>query len=352
VLPSDLELKAPRTTFDVSVRDGETETTVERQGHGFQRTLLISALQLLAQSGSAESEGVICLAIEEPELFQHPIQAQAFARVLRALAEDPAQRIQVTYATHSPYFVDGSRFSQIRRLTRANGEVRGISVSASTLDDVKTLLSAGGVKTDVVDRQLDGTVSARLPVALFSNRVLIVEGTTEVSVIEGLADRASAGRLATLGIAMVDVGGKSNIPLAHAILTSLGIPTYAMFDGDVGCEARAIANGKEAAKAKAERDGHATTNRSLMTYFGLAPVDFPPETECDAVTILDDRLEELMAREWPEWAGSCMKLQEELATSLKKNSAAYRTATIGAAGVPSPLLLRVIDRATGAPIAQ
>ena len=95
VSPAEVVLKAPRTTFDVAVMDGQTETAVERQGHGFQRTLLISALQLLAQSGAASSEGVICLAIEEPELFQHPIQAQTFAKVLRSLAEDAGKRIQV-----------------------------------------------------------------------------------------------------------------------------------------------------------------------------------------------------------------------------------------------------------------
>jgi putative ATP-dependent endonuclease of OLD family len=63
VAPTEVELKAPRTTFDVSVMDGTTQTAVERQGHGFQRTLLISALQLLAQSGTASAAGVICLAI-------------------------------------------------------------------------------------------------------------------------------------------------------------------------------------------------------------------------------------------------------------------------------------------------
>ncbi|WP_234406147.1 AAA family ATPase, partial [Methylobacillus glycogenes] len=96
VSPAEVELKAPKTTFEVTVLDGTTATAVERQGHGFQRTILISALQLLAQSGAASSDGVICLAIEEPELFQHPIQAQTFAKVLRSLAEDDDKRIQVT----------------------------------------------------------------------------------------------------------------------------------------------------------------------------------------------------------------------------------------------------------------
>lgn len=124
VFPAEVELKAPRTTFDVAVLDGTNETAVERQGHGFQRTLLISALQLLAMSGAASAEGVICLAIEEPELFQHPIQAQTFAKVLRSLAEDSGKRIQVTYATHSPYFLEARHFDQVRRLTRSTHDIR------------------------------------------------------------------------------------------------------------------------------------------------------------------------------------------------------------------------------------
>lgn len=70
VVPAGVDLKAPKTTFNLSVLDGLTETTADGQGHGFQRTLLISALQVLAESTAAATEGFFCLAIEEPELFQ------------------------------------------------------------------------------------------------------------------------------------------------------------------------------------------------------------------------------------------------------------------------------------------
>lgn len=43
-LPCKYRTEGPKTTFEVSVLDGTTETAVERQGHGFQRTILISAL--------------------------------------------------------------------------------------------------------------------------------------------------------------------------------------------------------------------------------------------------------------------------------------------------------------------
>ena len=346
VAPSDFELKAPRTTFLVSVLDGETETSVERQGHGFQRTLLISALQLLAQSGAAESEGVTCLAIEEPELFQHPIQAQAFAKVLRSLAEDSSQRFQVAYATHSPYFVDGSRFSQVRRLVRVNDETPNTEVVDSTLEEVRARLG-GAVKPEVIRRQLDGTVTEQLSVALFANRAILVEGTTEVCVLQGIADRATVGRLEALGVAVVGVGGKTNIPLAHAILTSLGVPTYCMFDADGGFEARARANGKAEDKIDEERKSHVAANHRVMEYFGLTAVDFPKETEAAEVTILEDHLEALMERDWPEWNESCSSLECELGIRLEKNSAAYRKATLEAKGEPCGLLLRVIDKGIG-----
>ena len=233
VSPAELELKAPRTTFDVAVMDGTTETAVERQGHGFQRMLLISALQLLAQSGAASAEGVICSAIEEPELFQHPIQAQTFAKVLRALAEDVGKRIQVTDATHSPYFLEARHFDQVRRLTRSSDKTPVVNVHFATITDVKTRLN-GVQDANTVDRQLDGIVVNQLAVALFAHRAFLVEGTTEASVFYGIGDKTCLGSLEAAGVSIVPVGGKTSIPLVHAILTSIGIPVYALFDADGG----------------------------------------------------------------------------------------------------------------------
>ena len=83
------ELKPAAPAISVSIGDALTETSVDRQGHRFQRALLISSLKLLAQRNAQNSGGsVICLAIEEPELFQHPGRARVFARVLRELAQD------------------------------------------------------------------------------------------------------------------------------------------------------------------------------------------------------------------------------------------------------------------------
>ena len=346
VKPADIEIKAPKTTFRVSIIDGETETSVDRQGHGFQRTLLVSALQLLAQSGAAGEAGVICLAIEEPELFQHPIQAQAFAKVLRSLAEADGQHVQVTYATHSPYFVEAKHFAQVRRLSRLENRSTDVTVHSSNMERVK-ILTGNAVKDSTVASQMDGTISSRLPVALFANRVLLVEGTTEVAVISGIADRTEIGNLEALGVSVVDVGGKENIALVHSILTSLGIPTYCMFDGDSGFAIRAKAKGKTTEKIEEERKGHVASNKRLTRYFDVPENEFPEQTETSQVTILSDHLEELLSREWVLWQGACGAYETANNINLAKNQDAYRAATLSSAGAPSPLLLRVIARAIG-----
>lgn len=346
VSPAEVELKAPRTTFDVSVLDGTTKTAVERQGHGFQRTLLISALQLLAQSGAASAAGVICLAIEEPELFQHPIQAQTFAKVLRSLAEDAGKRIQVTYATHSPYFLEARHFEQVRRLTRSSADIPVVTVHLATVADVKTRLN-GVLNTDTVDRQLDGIVANDLAVALFAHRAFLVEGTTESSVFYGIGDKTCPGSLEAAGVSIVPVGGKTSIPLVHAILTSIGIPVYALFDADSGFEARAKANGKAQNKIDEERNRHAKENRAALKYFGRPEDDFPSAIVTAEVAIFEDHLEAFLSANWTEWITACSNVEAAAGISLAKNQLAYRTATLKAEGVVPEMLRQILAKAEG-----
>lgn len=347
VSPAEIEIKAPRTTFNVAILDSGTETPVDRQGHGFQRTLLISALQLLAQSGAASADGVICLAIEEPELFQHPIQAQTFAKVLRSLAENPAKRIQVTYATHSPFFLEARHFDQVRRLTRTVGANPVVTVHAATAADVKAKL-LNVLSAETVDRQLDSTVTNQLAIAMFSHRAFIVEGTTEAAIFHGIGDKASLGALEAAGLCIVAAGGKTSIPLAHAILSSFGIPVYALFDADVGFEARAKANGKSVEKIADERRTHTAANRSVLKYFGRPEEDFPAEVVADTIAIFDDHLEAFLSARWPEWMNACDELEAATGVRLSKNEHAYRAATLQAAGLVPELLRSVLNKASGA----
>ncbi len=346
VSPAEVELKAPKTTFEVTVLDGTAETAVERQGHGFQRTILISALQLLAQSGSASADGVICLAIEEPELFQHPIQAQAFAKVLRSLVEDPDKCIQVTYATHSPYFLEARHFDQVRRLTRSSDETPVVSVHYATVADVKAKLD-GIVSADVVDRRLDHNVADQLSIALFANLAFLVEGSTESAIFYGIGDRTSHGLLEAAGVSIVSVGSKTSIPLAHAILSAIGVPAYALFDADAGFEVRAKAKNKKQEDIDKEWNNHAAENRKLLRYFGIPEEDFPEAVVGDTVAIFEDHLESFLEANWPEWLAACSEIEVATGISLSKNQLAYRTATLRSAGAVPEMLQRILAKVEG-----
>lgn len=346
VSPAEVELKAPKTTFEVTVLDGTAETAVERQGHGFQRTILISALQLLAQSGSASADGVICLAIEEPELFQHPIQAQAFAKVLRSLVEDPDKCIQVTYATHSPYFLEARHFDQVRRLTRSSDETPVVSVHYATVADVKAKLD-GIVSADVVDRRLDHNVADQLSIALFANLAFLVEGSTESAIFYGIGDRTSHGLLESAGVSIVSVGSKTSIPLAHAILSAIGVPAYALFDADAGFEVRAKAKNKKQEDIDKERNNHAAENRKLLRYFDIPEEDFPEAVVGDTVAIFEDHLESFLVANWPEWLAACSEIEIATGISLSKNQLAYRTATLKSAGAVPEMLQQILAKVEG-----
>jgi putative ATP-dependent endonuclease of the OLD family len=251
----------------------------------------VAALKLLAEHGAGGgTEGVICLAIEEPELFQHPVQAKAFASVLRQLAEAADQNVQVTYATHSPCFIEPTHFDQIRRVSRRasdNAGERSVIVASVTLEAVVRSLD-GFVKEGTVRKRLDDVCLARLPEALFGEAVILVEGDTDRAFIEGCGEHDHA-MLALEGIVVAEVGGKDILMLPYAVLTLLGIPCLVVFDGDKGCAERMRKNGKkEADILTVERDSQ-QKNRDLLRYLGEQEQDWPATHVTDRCAIFTYR---------------------------------------------------------------
>ena len=186
-----------------------------------------------------------------------------------------------------------------------------------------------------------------LAVALFAHRAFLVEGTTESSVFYGIGDKTTLGSLEAAGVSIVPVGGKPSIPLAHAILTAIGIPVYALFDADGGFEARAVAKGKKPDKIAEERMGHVASNRATLRYFGRAEEDFPSAIVADEVAIFEDHLETFLLANWPDWINACNVVAAAARIDLAKNQLAYRMATLKAAGTVPELLMQILTKAEG-----
>ena len=347
ISPLQVDAKPSKVQFSVSVLDHQTETRVDRQGHGFQRALLIAALKLLAEHGAASgNQGVICLAIEEPELFQHPVQARAFASVLRRLAQDSGQKVQVTYATHSPCFIEPTHFDQIRRVSRgapdSSGE-RSVNIASVTLQNVIDNL-AGFVKEETIRKRLDDVCLARLPEALFAEAVVLVEGDTDRAVLEGCSERGG-DFLAVDGIVVAEVGGKPILLLPCAILTLLGIPCFVIFDGDKGCEQRMRQMGKQESDITANMRDLRQKNRDLLRYQREQEEDWPTTHVADRCAVFEDRLEEDLAALWPAWHQRRRQLVDAGTGFQAKNTATYRHAAATAAGDLPPILQEILTAA-------
>lgn len=120
---------------------------------------------------------------------------------------------------------------------------------------------------------------------------------------------------------------------------------YVLFDGDSGHEARARINGASSKDIANAMANNAKSNRELLRYFGAPVVDFPPQSAGATLAIFDDHLESHLEAHWPEWAQSCAAVEAHAGISLRKNTYAYRTATLEALGHPPPFLLDILARA-------
>lgn len=151
-------------------------------------------------------------------------------------------------------------------------------------------------------------------------------------------------KLESEGIAVVAANGKGSVALTHAVLTALGIPTYAVFDSDAGFEARAKAKGKPQEKIDSERAGNVAANRRLLKYFALTEEDFPAQVVADEVAIFADHLEALLEAEWPEWVARCAADQKTAGIDLRKNQFAYRAATAKADGDVPQVITEILGK--------
>src|SRR5439155_19591134 len=128
----------------------------------------------------------LLLAIEEPELYQHPNRQRHLAKTLLQLSSGAtpgvAERTQIIYGTHSPLFVGIDRINQIRLLKKvANGAKPKCTKGVRTdLDRVADIIwqAAGsqGAKFTGVTLMPRLQVIMTLSEGFFADVAVLVEG--------------------------------------------------------------------------------------------------------------------------------------------------------------------------------
>lgn len=327
----------PRPRVQI-VHGGGYPTDVERQGHGLQRTLVIAVLQVLAEAdtsggsgeGSATPQKSLMLAIEEPELYQHPLQARAVASALLRLSagaeDDPGP--QIAYSTHSEHFVKPALFEDLRVVRREGGGKT--SVVAADPDLVAAALEKVGLADQ--ETQVRNTLSVSLSQAVFAKRVVLCEGRTDSVLLEAVAslDRP----LEQDGIAVAECHGKSIIPVALAILNGLGIPCFVLFDADRQVKAKLEKSEKGTQVEREAKIGAiATKNRQLLELCGEAPEEWPERDVRDRCANFTGNVESDIPEVWPGLATERDRIASEMGFKPKSGEV-YRRAPENAGDLP------------------
>ena len=248
----------------IQTGDGDFIGNVARMGHGLQRSYLLALLQELASSESPDAPTLI-LGCEEPELYQHPPQARHLSDVFAQLAEG---NNQLLVTTHSPLFVSGDGFENVR-LVRSDAADTGTNVANLSFDALcAKIREARGEDTE---RKLEGLIakihqSLRPHIAemFFTSVPILVEGLEDASYLTAgmhLADKWSEYR--RLGCHIVPVNNKHNLIQPVAIAAELGIPAFVIFDADGDTE------------REDHRNKHKLDNEALIKLLNLDVEPFP-----------------------------------------------------------------------------
>lgn len=240
---------------------------VARLGHGLQRSYLLALLQELAGADDADAPRLI-LACEEPELYQHPPQARHLAGVFEKLSES---NTQVLLCTHSPYFVSGGRFEDVRVFSKCSGA--GATHSHLSLTELAaTLTEARGGPVPTVSAmaaKVEQVLRAELSELFFSPVIILVEGVEDAAYLRAYLTLSNHWYdYRRRGCHIVPTNGKSNMAYPLAIIKGLGLPVFTVFDAD--------ADETDPEKIRMHE------KHNIMLLKLLADTDTPPMPETDS----------------------------------------------------------------------
>jgi len=232
----------PSTHLVLKDHPDAVETLPGHQGHGLQRTLVMTLLQILAeiqaepeagQQGSENSEiasRAVVLAVEEPELYMHPQMERKMRDVLYRLAMQP--RFQVICTTHSPVFLDieNSQKTVVR-------VVKGSDRTVTFFQVQKEIFAGPDAASERERLKMIAKFHPTVNELFFAKRVALLEEESAAVAFE------RAGQLTGLfarhpdvrrDVTIIDCRGKPSIPAFQKVLNHFKIPYIVVHDEDAG----------------------------------------------------------------------------------------------------------------------
>lgn len=199
------------------------KSPIERQGSGARRTLLWTALRIVAENKKTEKDKnrPHVLLLDEPEICLHPSAVRESCDLLYSLPQNDNWQVMVT--THSPQFIDISRDNTtIVRVSRDDkGDVSGTTIfrpeRANLTDDDKQNLKLLNIYDPYVGE------------FFFGGKIIIVEGDTEYSAFRHII---SDNKEKYKDVHIIRARGKSTIVSLAKILNQFGASYSVLHDSD------------------------------------------------------------------------------------------------------------------------
>ena len=285
----DKSIKINEPLARLSAGEDEFLGEIARLGHGLQRTVFVSLLQELADDGG-ENVPVLLLGFEEPELYQHPPQARHMASLLEELS---CKNSQIILTTHSPYFVSGKGYENIRMIRKSVDDKRSIVSSVTHSEISKQLASALGEEPRSPTSTMAAIEQIMQPSQnelFFASIILLVEGQEDVAFISTyLQLTGNWNQFRRHGCHFVVAAGKQKLSRPLAVANALGIPAFVVFDSD--------------AKAYKDKPGdHPRSNSCILSLCGANGIDPMPEESywADNVVMWSSNIGDTVREEYGE----------------------------------------------------
>ena len=215
-------------------------TDVLDKGHGLQRSVVFSLLQMLIKNSrikhndqgqqTAQDLRPILLAIEEPELYIHPQSQRLIYHVLEEFVSgqlaDGNANDQVIYSTHSPAFLNVADYEKVAIVQKTDPAFGS-----------KVLQCDAGVLGDVNEKRafkLFNSFDLRHNQLFFARKVVLVEGEQDEICIVATGRKLSLFREfpEEIGFSIVVTGNKEEIPKFQKVLNAFGVSYATLLEMD------------------------------------------------------------------------------------------------------------------------
>ncbi|MEK8021928.1 MAG: ATP-dependent endonuclease [Candidatus Parabeggiatoa sp.] len=221
----------------IALDDG-TETPIYLQGHGVQRSLVFALIEYLAKQDAVMErtenklrQRATVLLFEEPELYMHPHLMRRLRNALEGIAE--RSDWQVIISTHSPFLIDVANDPKSLVIFRRSSPKEAIEMVQLSDDPFKEDNPSHKEDREALRAALNfhPTVNE----AFFAQRVVLVEGDTEVAVLchsQHLLTLAGINSSSSDNTSIVSCSGKWTILPIAKLLSQFGIPFRIIHDCD------------------------------------------------------------------------------------------------------------------------